>query len=400
MKALSFSGSASEYFKIWIVNIVLTIITLGVYYPWAKVRNKRYFYANTSLEDRNFEYHATGRQLLVGYLIAMVFLILYIVLQKISPVASLGVIVVFLLALPWIILRSMVFNMKMTSFSNVHFEFIGSVGSSYITYLATPIVMYISMGLIYGFIAYLSSLEFAYSSFINSIFLLSAFAFTLYAFAFIKKVSTTFILNNTKYGNSQFEVDVNTKNFMLISLKTTAIAIFLFMMSFILVGTFGYLIFGLEYFANLLSSIQYPGALNSEESSANNEGLAASIIQIVGLIYIVILFASIFIMAYKISKERSYIFENTILDEKVKFASTLEALPFGWLLFSNLILIIITLGFATPWAKVRAARYIMTNTLIEAKDGLDVFITQKTEEESSLGEQIGDAFDVDVGIGI
>ena len=43
MKALSFNGSGMEYFKIWIVNVLLTIITLGLYHPWAKVRNHRYF---------------------------------------------------------------------------------------------------------------------------------------------------------------------------------------------------------------------------------------------------------------------------------------------------------------------------------------------------------------------
>ena len=63
MRVLSFGGSGFEYFKIWIVNILLTILTLGLYYPWAKVRKNRYFYGNTSLDERNFEYHATGKQL-------------------------------------------------------------------------------------------------------------------------------------------------------------------------------------------------------------------------------------------------------------------------------------------------------------------------------------------------
>ncbi|WP_373776122.1 DUF898 family protein, partial [Neisseria dentiae] len=37
-----FHGNAGEYFNIWIVNIFLTIITLGIYGPWAKVRRLRY----------------------------------------------------------------------------------------------------------------------------------------------------------------------------------------------------------------------------------------------------------------------------------------------------------------------------------------------------------------------
>ena len=41
---VEFTGNAGEYFKIWIVNIALTVVTLGVYSAWAKVRKLRYFY--------------------------------------------------------------------------------------------------------------------------------------------------------------------------------------------------------------------------------------------------------------------------------------------------------------------------------------------------------------------
>ena len=55
----SFTGKASEYFGIWIVNIILSVITLGIYSAWAKVRNKRYFYGNTKLNGSSFSYLAS-----------------------------------------------------------------------------------------------------------------------------------------------------------------------------------------------------------------------------------------------------------------------------------------------------------------------------------------------------
>ena len=51
----TFTGTAREYFGIWIVNVLLTIITLGVYSAWAKVRRQRYFYGNTWLAGANFD---------------------------------------------------------------------------------------------------------------------------------------------------------------------------------------------------------------------------------------------------------------------------------------------------------------------------------------------------------
>jgi len=59
---------------------------------------------------------------------------------------------------------------------------------------------------------------------------------------------------------------------------------------------------------------------------------------------------------------------------------------------------VITIGLAFPWAKVRMARLMLENTLVDTSVGFDEYITQKQNEESSLGDQIGDAFDVDVGV--
>jgi hypothetical protein len=58
------------------------------------------------------------------------------------------------------------------------------------------------------------------------------------------------------------------------------------------------------------------------------------------------------------------------------------------------------LGFAFPWAKVRMARLLLENTQVNIDTGFDDYISQKQTEQSSLGEQIGDAFDIDVGFGI
>lgn len=42
-EAITFSATGSEYFRIWIVNLLLSIVTLGIYSAWAKVRRNRYF---------------------------------------------------------------------------------------------------------------------------------------------------------------------------------------------------------------------------------------------------------------------------------------------------------------------------------------------------------------------
>ena len=67
---------------------------------------------------------------------------------------------------------------------------------------------------------------------------------------------------------------------------------------------------------------------------------------------------------------------------------------------SNLSATILSLGLAIPWAKVRVARLVLENTQIDAEGGFDNYMTQKQEQQSAIGEQIGDAFDVDFDVGI
>lgn len=56
-----FTGNGAEYFRIWIVNLVLTILTLGIYSAWAKVRHNRYFYGNTRMGVAAFEYELCSK---------------------------------------------------------------------------------------------------------------------------------------------------------------------------------------------------------------------------------------------------------------------------------------------------------------------------------------------------
>ena len=74
---LRFTGSGWEYFRIWVTNTALTLLTLGVFSAWATVRTRRYLYGNTWLGDSAFNYTARpwtiliGRIIVVGLLIAL-----------------------------------------------------------------------------------------------------------------------------------------------------------------------------------------------------------------------------------------------------------------------------------------------------------------------------------------
>jgi uncharacterized membrane protein YjgN (DUF898 family) len=67
-KRFEFKGEGGEYFGIWIVNMLLTAITLGFYYPWAKTKERQFIHSNTYLANSPFAYHGTGKELFIGFL--------------------------------------------------------------------------------------------------------------------------------------------------------------------------------------------------------------------------------------------------------------------------------------------------------------------------------------------
>lgn len=389
MKSLKFEGSGKEYFKIWIVNVLLTIVTLGFYYPWAKVRNRRYFYANSILNDRNFEYHATGKQLFVGFLISMALFITYVVIQQVSPIGSLMLIGALFIAIPWLIWRSMMFNMRMTSFSNVRFGFVGKLSDSYMNFFVYPALLMIGyIVLAIGVEVLMPILGMGLTSMISFIVFL---IFIVFAVSFIKKKNTEYIINVSRYGQGIFQTNVKTKEFMTIMLKTVGIAILTMLITALIIGALVYATVGLETLISIQEAANDPQMMQAK---------MAAIMPIVGLAYLGMILASMFIMAYSMTRQRTYVYNNTTLDDEISFGSTLKAKQFAWVMITNFLAVIATLGLAMPWAKVRVARVMLENTQVHAAAGFDQYMTQKQNESSSLGEQIGDAFDVDVGLGL
>src|SRR5438309_4972715 len=151
---LRFTGRAAEYFRIWIVNICLSIVTLGIYSAWAKVRRKRYFYGNTLLGDSAFEYLADPKAILKGRIVVVGGFAIYSLVGKLNPIAGLAMALVFLVVLPWLIVRASRFNAVNSAHRNVRFDFRAGYGEM-ARLLTLPIVLVpLTLGLLYPYYAY------------------------------------------------------------------------------------------------------------------------------------------------------------------------------------------------------------------------------------------------------
>lgn len=149
---VEFNGRELEYFKIWIVNIFLTIVTLGIYSAWAKVRNTQYFYGNTLIDGSSFNYTANPIVILKGRLIAVAFFVLYAVVNQFLPILGLLFFLVILLLIPWVVVRSLAFNARNSVYRNIRFNFSGQVGEAARVFILWPMLIPLTLGLIFPYI--------------------------------------------------------------------------------------------------------------------------------------------------------------------------------------------------------------------------------------------------------
>ena len=128
---LRFTGSGWEYFRIWVVNLLLTLVTFGIYYPWARVRKLRYVYANTVVDGDALTYHATGLQLFGGMVVAGIGIGLLNLIGRLSPIAGMVTTLIIWALVPWFWRSAMRFRLSQTSWRGLRFRFTGSTGGAY-----------------------------------------------------------------------------------------------------------------------------------------------------------------------------------------------------------------------------------------------------------------------------
>ena len=144
-----FRGQGFEYFKLWIVNALLTALTLGIYSAWATVRNNRYLHSNLYLNNTHFRYLATPIQILKGRIIAVVALIIYMVTLQFMPTLGAILGIALFIAIPYFVNQSLAFNRRMTSYNNIQFRFHATYWQAVMAVIIWPLLGVLSFGLLY-----------------------------------------------------------------------------------------------------------------------------------------------------------------------------------------------------------------------------------------------------------
>ncbi|MDE2595181.1 MAG: DUF898 domain-containing protein [Burkholderiales bacterium] len=128
---VQFTGTGAGYFRIWLTGALLTLITLGLYHPWAKARRLRYIHRHTRVANHALAFHGQPKRMLRGHLLMATLLAAYSLASRVS--GSTGLIAALIVAglSPALLHGAMQFKLAHTSWNGVRFHFTGRLLDAY-----------------------------------------------------------------------------------------------------------------------------------------------------------------------------------------------------------------------------------------------------------------------------
>jgi uncharacterized membrane protein YjgN (DUF898 family) len=381
-----FNGKAGEYFKIWIVNIALSIITLGIYSPWAKVRTKRYFYGNTTLDGSSFDYLGDPLLILKGRMLVFAVILVYAVTTQYIPLLEFAFLILYMIALPWMVIKSMQFNTRNSAYRNIRFNFDGKLSEAAFIFIGLSIFTMLTLGL---------------------------------AMPYLIKRFKQFTVEHSYFGTSKFDFHASGGSFYMIYFKALAIPFIIGILAAIAIPAY-------QGYVNTAKQMQNPqqfempqqqtppdtedAPVTDPESARPNNGCnpaappgrcpsqtgngEASALG--ALVSFLVLAFYLLLGVYIRTRTDNLVLNNASLSTH-QLESTLRVRDMFFIYLTNIIAALLSLGLLIPWARIRLTRYRLAHTALIAHGELSGFVADELEAVSATGGEFTSAFDVDLG---
>ncbi len=367
--AISWSGTTWGLAGLGFINLLLTIVTLGIYHFWAKTEVRRRIASSIRINDEPLEYTGTGKELFLGFLIVL-FLIL-LPLQIVLVGANLllgpagGAVVVLVLPLFWYLYNVAIYRARRYRRSRLRWRGVRGavVGSSWA----------------YGW----HSLWTAVASAFTSGWL------TPWRDNFLHRTVT----KETRFGDRPFNYTGSAGQLY----PSYAVA---WIGSIVLLAVIGGLAFAVIY-PLAQPIVEAMTAANGPDGKPDwqNPELKAQIGLLIGLIATGYGFLALYGIIASVlwslfyAREYRYFASETTL-EGLRFKLDVKGWSMFWLFLSNTLMSVLTLTILSPVAEARVARYFITR--LSSSGSIDFAGIQQSQAKlSKTGEGLAEAFDVE-----
>jgi uncharacterized membrane protein YjgN (DUF898 family) len=364
-----FHGKAGAFFLICLGNFLLSVVTLGIYIPWALVKSRRYIYENMELNGVRFKYSATGGAYLVSWwLLGVFFTVLTILCDSINPLFSFFPIILLWVLMPLMMVKGIRYQAMMTQLNDVRFGFKCGAGKAMWTMLGVPVLLGLAVCVFIGGVnSIMGTPKSLNGGLIQLVTLIVLGMLSLgIANGIIYGKWMQLLGNNACFGVHSFSADISMKNCIVICTATMLIMITFFMVIVNLMGPF------YKAFA-----VKMP--MGGVDSTALALEFQSQIIMSYLLYFAAIMLMNVFAMAAL----RNLFMNGLRLGDSLTFRSSLT---FVDLLMQVLVLSVATMctaGLVYPWARMRYLRYLASHTHVVGN--LDALELTDSDELNDTG---------------
>ena len=344
-----FWGHGQTLFGIFLVNTFYTLLTLGMYSFWGRVRIRQFLSSQTSFAKIRFSYHGTGQELLKGWSKAlMVFGIPYgflsfvpIIWEQIPtwiPNALAGTMA--LCFIPIAVVGSHRYRLSRTSLGAIRFSFRGQVKDYMKIWFIGTFLTLITAGIYYPF---------------------------------FENARRNYLVAHTYLGNRHFTYNGTGTGLLGIYVKTLGLT------ALVIIG-----LIGMSAEPKALTGILHWGQEAWKDALLNSIFLMG---------FLAVLWPWFYL---QVTKQRYFWNHSTFGNASFQFtASTWNLIE---LRLTNFFMLVLTFGFAWPWVQVRNLQFLYYHLGLPGP--LDIHqIEQEALDASPMGEELAGYFDAGFDLG-
>lgn len=378
---IRFTGSGSEYFRIWAVNLLLILVTLGLYLPFAKARRIRYFYANTLVDGQALSFHGDPWKMFRGFVLLAVLMGTYSGAGRFSPAAAIVAFMILCAVWPALWRASLQFRLGNTSWRGLRMGFEGSLKEAYLACVPMylPLLAFVAWSRLAAphasgdpagdraaFAAYGATSLFA----MGILAMLSPLSFALFK---------RYQHNGYRIAGQQGRIDLSIGRVYLLGFKlvgVTIVSMVIVMLAAVLVAGGGVFLFG---------------------RGADADSLWARVAFLaVGLVVYLLVFS--IVTPFGAARMQNLAW-NATRSDALQFQSRLSFRKLFGLTLLNWTLTGLTLGLYRPFAAVATARLRLETVAIEcSEDPADWVAEKNAGHADATGDIAGDFFGIDMGL--
>lgn len=358
----SFLGKTEGYYRVFVFNTLMTLLTLGLYSPWAKVRKLRYLCGNVSLLGGTFDFDAKPVVILISRLFVVLLLTTATFFDNILEfLPGLGYGSVLIAGLiPFAIVRGRSFMARHTLYKGVRFAYRRQYGQVLVLVLAPSALLAVALYSITKIVDNTTLLGWARA--LAAPLVLTAALWPLWPWLLHRS-----LVSQLRLGNLEMSFQTAAWKYVF-QLHVTAVLLVAVCMALV--------------FLSFAVSFAEP-----YEDFSTVLVVAPAVVVTFGYCLISAQLTKLFWQSIKLTDGSAVL-------------CNLNELAYARVLFSNLLLTVLSLGILYPWAQVRKWRWLFNSLEICLGTSLGKIASGQTAAETALGAEFGELVGLDIDVGL